>query len=157
MFAMEIIRKGWASSYSWRVFFSRERVCHFWLQTVETTIQKPQEMENTGNQIYYFFLGGGGFFKFLFFRTLFSTASSAAPQIPLCRRMLGSNPGPLQLVHWQPDALTTRLDLIRGRLDLIRLLYIPILLQYRIKIDFPKHILLTVYDTLIFFLTVLNT
>jgi hypothetical protein len=36
--------------------------------------------------------------------------------------MLGSNLGQLRMRHWQSDALTTRLDLVLTRLELIHIL-----------------------------------
>ncbi len=59
------------------------------------------------------------FLIIFFYLSVFNTTSSATPQIPLWRRMLGSNQGLLRLLHWQSDELTTRLDLSHKQLDLI--------------------------------------
>jgi hypothetical protein len=59
---------------------------------------------------------------FLFiFEVLNNTASSVALQLLLCRKTLGTNLSLLRLWHCQPDALTTRLDLIHffSAIDLI--------------------------------------
>jgi hypothetical protein len=50
---------------------------------------------------------------FLVFSCTLLNTLSTAPQIPLCRRMRGSNPGLFRHRHWQSDALTHKVPLYK--------------------------------------------
>jgi hypothetical protein len=69
----------------------------------------------------------------IFKKYTFNSASSAAPQNPLCQRLQGLNRRLLQPVQWQSDAITIRLHhwigfhLLSARLTRLDLLHIRLI------------------------------
>ncbi len=78
------------------------------LSSLRTLLREKQILSHTFMyNVLYIFKGEFLFYFFLFY--FIQHCFICRPQIPL---WLGSNPGLLRLWHWQPDALTTRLDLV---------------------------------------------
>jgi hypothetical protein len=88
-----------------RVFYIRDLIMQRLPPLVSSDTTMSEDAGFDPRTVVTFFLLQGDFFGFFYVCTLFNTASSVAPQIQLCRRMLVSNPGQLRLRHCLSDSL----------------------------------------------------
>jgi hypothetical protein len=80
-----------------------------------------------GNKLYFcetFKYLTGVIFGIFFLWTVFNTASSASPQIPLCWRVLGPIPELLRLRHWQADARSHPLFTLSTVHELVEMVFV---------------------------------